>query len=41
MDGNEQEQLVNLGIVGCAFTGRQAALSTSQLPGRMTTVAVA
>ena len=32
---------IGLGIVGCAFTGRQAALSTSQLPGRMTTVAVA
>ena len=41
MDGNEQEQIVNLGIVGCAFTGHQAALSASQLPGRIRAWAVA
>jgi predicted dehydrogenase len=32
---------IGLGIVGCAFTGQQAALSTSHLPERITTTAVA
>jgi predicted dehydrogenase len=41
MNADNENQPINLGIVGCAFTGRQAALSTAQLAGRITTTAVA
>ncbi len=41
MDAGKLNEPIKLGVVGCAFTGRQTALSTCQLSGRITTTAVA